>query len=71
MLQPIIGGFFLLVYICYLTNNCEIDDKDHLPNNAAESKEKNIVYSPIYVSNNRNSHLYDTARCSVFNSRRF
>ena len=40
MLQPIIGGFFACVRLLFdqhLTKNCEIDGKDRLPNNAAES----------------------------------
>ena len=74
MLQPIIGVFWLVYILLFdqdLTKECEIDKKDRLPNNAAESKEKNIANLPTYISNNRNSHLHETKCCSVFNSRNF
>ena len=54
MVQPIIGIFFTCLHLLFdqdLTKNCEIDDKDHLPNNATECKE-NIANLPTYVSNN-------------------
>ena len=54
-----------------LTKDDEIDDKDGLPNNATESKEKNRVNVPTYISDNQNSHLHDTMCCSIFNSCHF
>ena len=66
--------FFACLHLLFdqdLTKNYEIDDKDRLPNNAAQNEEKNRANLPTYVSNNRNSHLHDTMCCSVFNSHRF
>ena len=68
MLQPTFGVFFPCSHLLCeqdLTKNCEIDDKDHLPNNAAESKEKTIVNLATYISNNQNLHQHDTMCCSI------
>ena len=66
--------FFACLHLLFdqdLTKDYEIDDKDHLPNNATESKEKNVANLLTYVSNNQNSHLHGITCCSVFNSRNF
>ena len=74
MLRPMIDVFFACLHLRFdqdLTKNWEIDDKHRQPNNTSDSKEKNIVNLPIYVSNKWISHLHDTTCSSVFNSRRF
>ena len=50
MLQPIISVFFACLHVLFdqdLTKDYEIHDKDRLPNNAADGKEKNSEFADL------------------------